>query len=56
MVQEYCLFLLPMKDSLMNTICSVCAMVGSISSFGFYDPAQWELSICLPWIVQDSRL
>ncbi len=35
----------------MNTICSVCAMVGSFSSFGFYDPAQWELSLCLPWIL-----
>ncbi len=34
MVQEYCLFLLNMEDSLMNTLCSVCAMVGSIPSFG----------------------
>ncbi len=32
MVQEYCLFLLAMKDSMMNTICSVCALVGSIST------------------------
>ncbi len=45
MVQEYCLFLLNMEDSMMNTLCSVCAMVDSIPSFGFYDPTQWELSI-----------
>ncbi len=34
MVQEYCLFLLPLKDFMKITLCSVCALVGSIPSFG----------------------